>query len=47
MAYFTESSFDNAVLRPLIKEIFGNRKNWQNFLLILEAKRFKVWASKI
>lgn len=26
MAYFTEFSFNSAVLRPLIKQIFGNRK---------------------
>ena len=43
----TDAFFDDPILRPLLREIFGNRRNWQRFCHIAETLRFKAWASSI
>lgn len=44
---FCFSAFDDDNLRPALREIFGNRRNWERFCMIAEALRFKAWARSI
>lgn len=44
---FSLSAFDDDNLRPVLRETFGNRRNWERFCMIAETLRFKAWANTI